>query len=192
MTSADPAFDGAILCGGESRRMGSDKAFVEVDGAPMVARVADALAEAGAARVHGVGGDLAALAEIGLVAIADRWPGEGPLGGLVTALGAVGGAEVVAVLSCDLIHPDPTEIRMLAGRLCASDADAVVPRVDDRAQWMHGVWRRRVVGVLEDVYESGERSLYGAVTGIEVDFVAARHRRAYADADSPYDLPGTA
>ena len=38
---------GVVLTGGASTRMGSDKAFVTVDGVPMAVRVADALWEAG-------------------------------------------------------------------------------------------------------------------------------------------------
>ena len=48
---------GAVLCGGASRRMGTDKAFVEVGGQPMAERVAAALEEAGCAPVVFVGGE---------------------------------------------------------------------------------------------------------------------------------------
>ncbi len=183
------SFDGAVLCGGESRRMGSDKALVEIDGTAMAARVATGLRDGGASAVTAVGGDSGALTRLGLEFVPDRWPGEGPLGGLVSALGAGGRAEIVVVLSCDLLHPDPAEIRRLVRRLEACEADAVVSRLDDRAQWLHGAWRRRVAGVLEDVFASGERSLFGAVSGLEVDFVTAEQAASYADADTPADLP---
>ena len=48
---------GAVLCGGASRRMGTDKALVEVDGVPMAERVAGALHAGGCAPVVFVGGD---------------------------------------------------------------------------------------------------------------------------------------
>ena len=44
--TAHPAWSGAVLTGGKSRRMGRDKALVEVDGEPMALRVAHALVEA--------------------------------------------------------------------------------------------------------------------------------------------------
>jgi molybdenum cofactor guanylyltransferase len=84
---AVPPFTGAVLCGGASRRMGRDKAFIPVGGRTLVRRVADALEAAGATPVVAVGGDLAALRAEGLTAVPDDAPGAGPLAGIVTALG---------------------------------------------------------------------------------------------------------
>ncbi len=183
-------FDGAVLCGGSSRRMGRDKALLEVDAEAMVSRVAAALMSAGAVSASAVGGDGAEITALGLDFVPDRWPGEGPLGGLVSTLDAVGSKPIVLVLSCDLLHPDPAEMRRLVERLDSSPADAVIPRVRDRAQWLHGAWRRRVAGVLEDVFDSGERSLFGAASGLEIEFVEVASDLPYADADTPLDLPG--
>lgn len=73
---------GIILAGGESRRMGSDKALVEVGGRPMAGWVADAMA--GFDRVVMVGRHRGVA---GLEAIPDLQPGPaGPLSGIQTAL----------------------------------------------------------------------------------------------------------
>lgn len=181
------SFDGAVLCGGESRRMGRDKATLSFAGEPMAVRVGRALAAAGANTIAAIGGDSAALRDHGLVPVADRWPGEGPLGGLVTALSA-SGEDIVVVLSCDLVHPDPAAITAIVERLADGRADAAIPRLAERAQWLHGAWRRRVGGVLEDVFRSGERSLFGAVNGLRIDFVEVRDGAAYRDADTPEAL----
>ncbi len=73
---------GIILAGGESRRMGSDKALVEVGGRPMAGWVAEAMA--GFDKVVMVGRRRGVA---GLEAIPDLQPGPaGPLNGLQTAL----------------------------------------------------------------------------------------------------------
>ncbi|HLM64354.1 MAG TPA: molybdenum cofactor guanylyltransferase [Acidimicrobiales bacterium] len=85
-----PTFGAAVLCGGASRRMGQDKAFLVVEGEAMVVRVARALRGAGAGEVVAVGGDAAGLRGLGLAHLPDDHPGDGPLGGVLTALRLVG------------------------------------------------------------------------------------------------------
>jgi molybdopterin-guanine dinucleotide biosynthesis protein A len=46
---------GAVLVGGASRRMGRTKALIDVDGSPMVMRVATALGTAGCTPVRLIG-----------------------------------------------------------------------------------------------------------------------------------------
>lgn len=182
-------FDGYVLCGGASRRMGCDKALLEVDGVAMARRVADALAAAGAGRVVAVGGDAAGLTALGLDHVPDRWPGEGPLGGVVTALGHAALPPVAAVLSCDLLRPDPAAIAGLVAEQARRGCDVVVPVVDGHHQWLHAVWRRRAGAVLEDVFRAGERSLAGAAPAVRTCPVAHVGADAVADADRPEDLP---
>jgi molybdopterin-guanine dinucleotide biosynthesis protein A len=189
--------------------MGRDKALVLIDGVPLARRVADALEAGGCARVLAVGGDAPALAALGLEPVPDRWPGEGPLGGLATALGAVTGAaaagEVLVLAPCDLLHPSPAAVAMLLAALegfasgsgsgsgsGSAEFDAVAVRVGDRVQWLPSAWRvtpARAAAVAALV-DGGARRLdavaelvgSGAAT---VDLAPAE----VADADTPADLP---
>lgn len=183
-------FDGYVLCGGASRRMGRDKALVPVDGVAMALRAADALAAAGAVRVVAVGGDAEALGALGLSTCPDRWPGEGPLGGLVTALHdeEPRAAPIAVVLSCDLTDPDPTAIAGTVRARHEEGADAAVPVVDGRHQWLHAAWDRRVGGILADVFGAGERSLAGAALSLRVTTFHGIDAAAVHDADRPGDL----
>ena len=172
--------------------MGSDKALIEIDGRPMARRVADGLSAAGAATVVAIGGDERALRASGLEVRPDRWPGEGPLGAVVHALDEVGAEPVVAVLSCDLLHPDPAAIAHLVAHRAITDADVAVAVTAARPQWAHAVWHRRVAGVLGDVFGSGERSLAGATVGLRTELVTLADPRSTQDADRPDDLPAGA
>ena len=184
------AFDGYVLCGGASRRMGQDKALVELDGTALARRVADALAAAGAGRVVAVGGDTDALSARGLRVVPDRWPGEGPLGGLLTALEDPDGTSGVAVvLSCDLTGPDPDAIARTVEEQARLACDAVVPLVDGRHQWLHAAWDRRVVRILADVFAAGERSVAGAALSLRIETTDRVGALAVHDADRPEDLP---
>lgn len=81
----EPYAAGFVLAGGASRRMGADKALVQLGGRPLVAHAVFLLRKAGLA-VSIVGGhaQLRAFAPV----IEDSEPGRGPLGGICAALAA--------------------------------------------------------------------------------------------------------
>ena len=181
---------GAVLCGGASRRMGRDKALVEVEGRALAVRVADALREAGADPVVAVGGDAEALGRLGLTVIADDEPGTGPLNGVASALRALPGADAVAVLACDLLHPDADAVAELVAALQSDpSALAAVPEVDGRLHWHHAVWRAGSIGPVDAALAAGRRALREALDepGL-VRVVAGLPPTAVADADTPDDL----
>jgi molybdopterin-guanine dinucleotide biosynthesis protein A len=191
------AFAGAVLCGGASRRMGRDKALLEIEGQAMAVRVAGALVDAGADPVVAVGGNADALATLGLHGVADEHPGEGPLGGLVTALGA-SPEPVLFVAACDLTSPSASAIAATVDALAAAlgdpgdprDPSVAVPVVDGRRQWMHAAWRTAAEAPLRAAFEAGERAVHAAVSVGRLRVVDLElPDPAVADADTPADLP---
>jgi molybdopterin-guanine dinucleotide biosynthesis protein A len=184
-----PAFDGVVLCGGESRRMGEDKALLEIDGRPMAGRVADALRSAGAASLTIQGGDAGALAPLGLPVVADAEPGGGPFPAVVQAVEAPG-APLVVVSGCDLLRPSAAAFRAVVAALAAHpDAVGAVPLVAGREQWVHGAWRRSAAPVLRAALASGHRTLHRAAGDLRVVRVEGLPGSAVADADDPSQLP---
>jgi molybdopterin-guanine dinucleotide biosynthesis protein A len=160
--------------------MGRDKASLLVNGVPMAVRVAVALRAAGASAVACIGrapgpaaGDLAA--------VPDLHPGEGPLGGVLTALGWAGDA-VVVVAPCDLLAPDPAAFAALAARadpVAAADVDHPLPI---------GL-APPALGPLRAAFAAGERSVRRALAASDLRVTAVELRPgALADADTPADL----
>lgn len=195
MTHRAPPFHGAVLAGGRSRRMGTDKAFVEIDGMALVVRCATALGQAGAQSVEIIGGDRARLEVLGFDVVDDRFPGAGPLGGLITALERHRLASAVVVLPCDLHHPSAaaitTVLSALGSSLDGGPAPAVaVPHVAGRAQWLHAAWRpAAALPVLLAAYEAGERALHRAAGALPATVVTSVDPRDVDDLDTPADLP---
>jgi molybdopterin-guanine dinucleotide biosynthesis protein A len=189
---ASAPFSGAVLCGGASRRMGTDKALLRVDGTPMAARVATALRAAGAVDVVAVGGDATALAEWDLAVVPDDRPGDGPFPATLTALGHAR-SELVAVLSCDLLQPSPRAILRLLDALDVAGPDALgaVPVVDGHHQWTHVVWRETALGPLRHAHAAGARSLRRGTADLALCEVHDLDPRDLADADAPDDLRRT-
>ncbi|MGH2722039.1 MAG: molybdenum cofactor guanylyltransferase, partial [Actinomycetota bacterium] len=102
---------GAVLAGGESRRMGTDKALLEVEGVPLVVRAARALATA-LGEVVVVTRRPAALAGLGLEVVADDPGPQTPLTGIATALRHAAGRPVL-VAACDMPWIEPAFVRAL-------------------------------------------------------------------------------
>jgi molybdopterin-guanine dinucleotide biosynthesis protein A len=123
--------------------------------------------------------------------VPDADPGEGPLGGLVTALGELPD-EIVLVVACDLVAPDPAAMAATVRALAEQPAAGVAaPRWDGRVQWLHAAWRRpHVRERLAERFAAGERSLHRAVAqaGIGLVTVTGVAPDGLADADTPDDL----
>jgi len=182
-----PVFGGVVLTGGESRRMGRDKAFVPVDGIPMAQRVADTLRGAGAQSVMAIGGDLAGLRALGLDARPDPRQGDGPLGGLVTAL-ELAAEPVVAVLATDLAWVPPAVVVSLVERLGTEVAADVAAALTDRREPLCAAWRvDPCLDELAAAHLAGVRSVAAAMDRLAVADVPV-DRDLLWNANTPEDL----
>ena len=169
--------------------MGRDKAILEVAGRSALAVVAaDALRHAGAAPVVAVGGDGSALAALGLEVVPDDHPGEGPLGGILTALRATRAA-VVVVLACDMPDIDAGTVGALVAGLAATpEADVALAVAGGRIQPLTGAYRQRAGAALAEAFEAGERSVRAALRRLTVAEVTGLRADALRDVDRPADL----
>jgi molybdopterin-guanine dinucleotide biosynthesis protein A len=185
---AEPSpFTGAVLTGGRSSRMGTDKALLEVADRPLAAYSRDALRAAGARRVLAVGGDRLALTGLGFEAVPDLHPDAGPLGGVLTALSA-STDEVVVVLACDQPDVDGPLVRRLADAVRTTDCDVAVAHDRQRRQPLPAAFRSTTRVVLSSMFESGERSLVGAMRSLRVHEIELDAATLLADLDEPADV----
>ena len=180
-----PAIGGAVMCGGGSRRFGTDKALVEVDGRVMADRVAAVLDAAGCAPVVFVGGASDRLAAItGRAVVADTWPGEGPLGAVIDALRWFGRLDScgVVVAACDL--PDLT---VEAVQSVAGDAGTTAVAVAERVHPSLAYWPTATVHDLEALFRSGVRAVHEALETLGATPVAV-DAAALHNVNRPSDL----
>lgn len=101
---------GFVLAGGQSSRMGSDKALLALNGRTLLEFMAAQVREA-VGNVTVIA-DPARYARLGLDVIADRRPARGPLGGLVTAL-EVASQSWSLITACDMPNIDAPFLRTL-------------------------------------------------------------------------------
>jgi molybdopterin-guanine dinucleotide biosynthesis protein A len=169
--------------------MGTDKALVEVEGVAMAERVATALDGAGCRPVAFVGGDRTSLARFGRRILADHWPGEGPAGGVLTALQELDDDVVVA--ACDLPFLDARSVHAVLGAAGSAGPEVdVVVATTQRREPMLAWWRRAATPVMEELWRAGGRALHEVLAGLtvrEVPVDADALRNVNTAADLPTD-----
>lgn len=175
---------GVVLAGGVSSRMGTDKAFVEVGGRPMVLRVADSLAAAGCAPVVCQGGDAERLAAVGLEVLPDDTVRPGPVRAIATALRRLGVRVVVA--ACDLPELGGRDVAAL---LKVSDRTGnVAVAVAGGRRHLVSVWPQSALAALEDAVADGVRSYRDALDSVGAEEVEIAEQ-ALLNVNRPGDLP---
>lgn len=182
-----PRFSGAVLAGGRSTRMGADKALIVIGDRRLVQVSTDALESAGASEFFVVGGSRSDIEGLGLRWVADEFPGEGPLGGVITAL-AKAVEDTVVILACDHIATTGMAVLAVVGALRANDV--AVPWVSDQPQVLHAAWHRSVEPQLRRAYNGGARSIRSGLKDLTVQRVEGVASAWFDDADAPGDLPG--
>lgn len=139
MTTATP-FSLAIIAGGQSRRMGRDKAFVQLGGKSLIQRLLERTANLGQAETLLITNKPAAYAHLQLSMHGDALPGKGSLGGIYTAL-LNAASEFVLVLACDMPFVNGDLLRFMIAQI-DTNIDIVVPRVDGYPQGLHAIYRK--------------------------------------------------
>ena len=162
--------------------MGRPKALIEIDGVTMAQRVATAMRRGGCVRVVAVGP--AALAA-GLDHVDDLHPGEGPLGGILSAL-AAGAGTAMLVAACDLPWIDAASLAMLID--AAGQGEDVVVARSSRLEPLCAIWQPSSADKLQVVFDGGERAVHRALLTLDVTEVDLPDS-VLANVNTPDDLP---
>ena len=148
---------GFVLAGGQSSRMGSDKALLPFAGEPLIARAVRTLHEAGlpasiAGAASSARAPLAAYAPL----VDDSEPGLGPLAGICAALAATS-ARFAVFLPVDLPLLPPSLIGYLLRH-----AQITVPSVNGFMQTFPAVVDRATLPALQNELRATQRGCFSA------------------------------
>jgi molybdopterin-guanine dinucleotide biosynthesis protein A len=185
---SDRELGGLLLTGGQSSRMGRDKAAIEVDGVTLAERTAALLIVAAAITLE-VGPGWSSLESI-----REEPEGAGPLAAIVAGRRALlerglPPDAACLVLACDL----PLLSGAAVGRLASAQGEeSVLPVIDGVAQPLCARWSATDLDAAEAAFNSGERSLRrlpDRSRALKLDeSVWGPEARAFQDADTPEDL----
>jgi len=116
-----------VLAGGQSRRMGTDKALLSLGGRTLIEAVI-ATVSALSSEVIVVSNATQSLRHLGVRLVSDVYPGKGSLGGIYTGLRQAR-TPYSLVVACDMPFLNLPLLRYMAS--LASQADVVIPRASD-------------------------------------------------------------
>jgi len=156
---------GAVLAGGKSRRMGLNKAFIEVDGVPIIERVL-AVMERVFDETLIIADETDLYSGLGAIALPDAVRGAGSLGGIYTALLHARHDEVF-VAACDM--PDISEAavrRVIEAR--RGKALVVAPLVGGRLHPLHALYTKGCLPCMEEMIKKGDLRIGAFLEKVEV------------------------
>lgn len=165
---------GVVLVGGHSRRMGRDKALLDIDGSALAQRAAAVLATVCDPVVLATGQERR-YPQLSLPQVEDLRADCGPLAGLEAAL-RWADPRPVLVLACDLPRVETPLLESLLrdadGSVASSRARAWLACRAERLQPLCGLYSAACGGVFSDLLDSGERSVLRAVASLDCHRVA--------------------
>lgn len=185
----------SIQAGGESRRMGQDKALLPFLGQPLISRVIARLAPV-ADEVIVTTNRPADYAFLGLPLFADLIPNRGALGGLYTAL-ASASQPLVAVAACDMPFANAQLLAHARDVLLREAVDVVIPQPGDG--WfepLHAVYRREAcLGPIREALDAGAWKVISWFSQVQVQVLTPAEIAAcdplglaFANVNTPEEL----
>ena len=173
-----PMLLGVVLCGGESTRMGEDKASLAIAGVTMIERAVRVLAPL-VGEVVLASGTSARYEELGLEYVVDKSAGEGPLAGLVAAMERLVWApgevpeerRLLLVLACDMPRADARVFEQLIERIEADESDVCMLRDGEGIEPLFGVYRATAFSAMARALSRGQRRLVSFHSAVQVAFV---------------------
>lgn len=156
-----------VQAGGESRRMGQNKALVPFLGRPLIERVIE--------RVKPLAEELLVTTNqpqvfgfVGYPLISDVLPGKGALIGLYTALYAAS-SPIVAVVACDMPFVSPVLLKAEVDLLNDLDADVVIPSTQEGLEPFHAVYRKKTcLTAIRTAIDTGQKKMISWFQAVQV------------------------
>ena len=136
--AAQDAVTGVILAGGESRRMGQNKALMRLGGARLIDRVVGVMRQV-CPRLLMVTNSPEVYAELDLPMVSDVFPGKGSLGGIYSAIYHAS-TPYCLVVACDMPFLNAAVLRYLVAQI--ADYDVVIPEVHGEMQPLHALYNQ--------------------------------------------------
>jgi molybdopterin-guanine dinucleotide biosynthesis protein A len=156
-----------ILAGGRSTRLGLNKAFLEINGQPLIERIVDRLAQM-CEEIIIVTNEVDEYEHLEAIVVPDVVPGKGALGGIYSGLQAASNPHSL-IVACDMPFLNLTLLRYMQG--FAEAYDVVIPRVGQFVEALHAIYSKRCLPHIERRVQAGELQITRFLSDVRVGYV---------------------
>ena len=184
-------FSAVLLAGGESRRMGSDKATIVFHGRPLWQRQLQILRDLGPEKIFVSARTLPSWLPFDTELLLDEPPFRGPLGGLTRALSSIQ-TSYLAVLAVDMPFMTRKQMQVLCRH--AVRGCGVVPVVEGRPEPLAAIYPREAAAHFSAALAGNDFSLQPLVRNlvqadkVRLVTVAEGERDFYRSVNEPGDF----
>lgn len=157
-----------IQAGGESTRMGKDKALIPIQGMPMIEYIIRQIEDLGDELII-ITNEPENYQQFGLPTYSDVIPNWGALGGLYSAI-FHSSKEVCLILACDMPFVNRSLMEYIIS--LSPGYDAVIPRLDKQfSEPFRAVYRKSCLEPIKSSIEAGKRRVNSFFDQVDIRFV---------------------
>jgi molybdenum cofactor guanylyltransferase len=182
----------AILAGGNSSRMGTDKSFAMLGGKPVFEHVLAQVRDLQLPTIL-VTNTPEKYAAYNVPMVQDILPDQGALGGLYTAI-HTSKSEFTLCVACDMPFLNVALLQHLI-ELCRPDWDVIVPHIGERPEAMHAIYNKSCLAAIRQQLDQGKLRASGFFDQVKVRYVDEANirqfdpdLRSFMNVNTPDDL----
>ena len=174
-----------VLAGGESRRMGRPKAWLEVGDTFLVRHVAETLASAFSEVMVSFAEPEQLEQPVPYRVVFDRKQSAGPLAGLEAGLLAARN-DVTFAVACDMpyVTLEVAHVAIAAARRC----DAALPRIDGRPEPLCGAYRQSALPFITGALNTGRLKAADIAKDLDVTWLEGLDPKLFRSLNTTEDL----
>lgn len=168
ITQENKAVNAIILAGGENSRMqGEDKAFLRIEGRPIVEILLETLKPL-VNKIIVVTNSPEKYNKYKVTLVADEALGKGPLMGIYSGLKA-SSAEYNFVIACDMPFLNEALVSYMIEK--RDGYDALIPKIDDELHPLCGLYSKNCIPVIEEMLRQDRRDVRSIFSKLKVYFL---------------------
>ncbi len=177
----------AIQAGGNSRRMGKDKALLPFHGIPLIQHILNRLSPI-ADEIIITTNNPQAYRFLDVRLARDLRPGRGALGGLYTAL-STAKHNLVAVVACDMPFASPQVFLTARKLLLTHEAGAVIPKTQHGYEPLHALYRRDTcIPPIKNALDNNQWKMISWFEQIKVYDLKVKNEAIFKNLNTPEDF----